>query len=427
MPLKKSLILFVVVALLLTLAAVACAPKATPTKAPESTQKTAQPTKAPEAKKGTPYKIGFLAAITGKAAFLGVPERDTALMIQEQINKAGGITGSDGVVHPVKIVIYDTEGSGDTAIPLAKKLIDEDKVVAIVGGTRSPVSIALVPVMQEAKIPFVSMASSSAIVEPVSERYWVFKTPPMNRHTAPLQAKYIKALGLSKVAVLYVDNAYGEDGRDAFRDAAKAEGLEITTEETFAASDTDMTAQLTKAQASGAEAVVVTALPPAASILTKQYRDMKIGLPLIHNHGVGMKPFIDLAGAENAEGVVFPIGKLAVVDSLSDNDPQKAVLAQFKKDYEAYTGKPVSTFAGHAWDGLHMVFKALEAVPDGTSVEDARAMVRDGLENIHGFVGTGGVFNMSPKDHVGLGPDDVVMVKVHNGEWVYYPPEEWGK
>jgi len=420
----NKILTWAIVALLLTIAVAACSPQATPTKAPAATE---APAKAPAAKTGETYNIGFLAAITGRAAFLGVPERDAALMLQEQIDKAGGITGTDGVIHPVKIIIYDTEGSGDAAIPLAKKLIGEDKAVAIVGGTRSPVSLALVPVMQEAKIPYVSMASSSSIVEPVSERYWVFKTPPMNRHTAPLQAKYLKALGKTKVGVLYVDNAYGEDGRDAFRVAAKAEGLDIVAEETFAASDTDMTAQLTKVQASGAEAVVVTALPPAASILTKQFREMGIDMPLVHNHGVGMKPFIDLAGAENAEGVVFPLGKLAIVNDLADGDPQKAVLSKFKADYEAYTGNPVSTFAGHSWDGLMLTLNALKAVPDGTPLEAARAMVRDNLENTTGFVATDGIFNMSPKDHVGLGPNDVVMVKIVNGEWVYFPPEEWGK
>jgi len=417
----NKILSWAIVAMLLTIAVAACSPQATPTEAP------AEATEAPAATTGETYNVGFLAAITGGAAFLGVPERDAALMLQEQIDKAGGITGSDGVIHPVKIIIYDTEGSGDAAIPLAKKLIGDDNAVAIVGGTRSPVSLALVPVMEEAKIPYVSMASSSSIVEPVSERHWVFKTPPMNRHTAPLQAKYLKTVGVTKVGVLYVDNAYGEDGRDAFRVAAKAEGLEIVAEETFAASDTDMTAQLTKVQASGAEAFVVTALPPAASILTKQYREMGIDLPLVHNHGVGMKPFIDLAGVENAEGVVFPIGKLAIADNLADSDPLKPVVTKFKADYEAYTGNPVSTFAGHSWDGLMLTLNALEAVPNGTPLEEARAMVRDNLENTTGFIGTDGIFNMSPEDHVGLGPNDVVMVKVHNGEWIYFPPEEWAK
>ena len=228
--------------------------------------------------------------------------------------------------------------------------------------------------MQEAEIPFISMASSSEIVEPVAERYWVFKTPQSNRHTAPWQVRYVKDKGIDKVASLYVNDAYGEDGRNAIRQAAEEAGVEIVLEETFEASDTDMTAQLTKIKASDAEALLVTGLPPAASILTKQFRELGLDMPLVHNHGIGMKPFIDLAGAENAEGVVFPIGKLVAVDALDDSDPQKAVLQQFIEDYEAYTGNPASTFAGHAWDGMQIALQAIETMPAGLSLGGAASL-----------------------------------------------------
>ena len=372
----------------------------------------------------TTYKIGFLVAATGGAAFLGEPERDAASMLQEQINETG-IIGPEGVRHEVEIVIYDTQGSGDVAIPLAKKLIDDDKVVAIVGATRSPVSLALVPIMEEAKIPYVSMASSGAIVEPVSERYWTFKTPQSNKHTAPWQVRYAKAKGATKVASLYVNNAYGEDGRNAVREAAQSEGVEIILEETFEATDTDVTAQLTKVKASGAQALLITAIPPAASIVTKQFRELGLDIPLIHNHGIGMKPFIALAGAENAEGVVFPMGKLVAADSLADSDPQKAVLLQFIRDYEAFSGNPASTFAGHAWDGLKIVFQALETVDPEKSLEEQRVQVRTAIEGMKGFLGTGGVFNFSASDHVGLSPDDVVTARITNGDWEYFPSEKW--
>jgi branched-chain amino acid transport system substrate-binding protein len=318
--------------------------------------------KTPAAKSGEPvtYKIGFIAAITGGAAFLGEPERDAAAMLQEQIDKQGGVKGSDGVMHPVEIIIYDTEGSGDVAITVVKKLIDDENVIAIIGPTRSPVSMALIPVMTEAEVSLISMGSSSAIVKPVAERKWIFKVAQSNEHTAPWQVEYAKSKGLTRIASLYVNNAYGEDGAKAIRDTAKAKGVEIVLEETFDAKDTDMTAQITKIKASGAQAVLVTAIPPAAAIFTKQYRELGVTLPLIHNSGVAMKPFIDLAGAEDAEGVVFPMGKLVAADALSDDDPQKAVLQQFMKDYEEYTGNPPSTFAAHAWDSVQIICEVLK-------------------------------------------------------------------
>ena len=302
-----SLALLVVASLLLA----GCPAAPTETSAPEA------------AEAGEVVKIGFMAASTGGAAFLGGPEREAAMMLKEQL--AGQeFTAPDGTPRTIEIVEYDTEGSGDVAIPLAKKLIDNDQAAVIVGGTRSPVSLALVPIMQEAEIPFISMASSSEIVEPVEERYWVFKTPQSNRHTAPWQVRYVKDQGIDKIASLYVNDAYGEDGHNAIKVAADELGVEIVLEETFESSDTDLTAQLTKIKASEAQALLVTGLPPAASILTKQFRELGLDMPLVHNHGIGMKPFIDLAGAENAEGVVFPIGKLVAVDALDDADPAES-------------------------------------------------------------------------------------------------------
>ncbi|MBC7238166.1 MAG: ABC transporter substrate-binding protein, partial [Chloroflexi bacterium] len=281
------------------------------------------------------------------------------------------------------------------------------------------------PVVQEAKVPMVSMASSSAIVEPVAERTWIFKTAQNNSHTAPWQVRYAKAKGLLKVANFYVNNAYGEDGAKAIRASAQQEGVQIVLEETFGADDKDMTAQLTRLKASDAQALLVTAIPPAAAILTKQYREMGITLPIIHNHGIGMKPFIDLAGVEAAEGVLFPMGKLVAVNALPDSDPQKAVIRQFVKDYEASAGTAPSTFAGHAWDAIMLVIKALEKIPADVPPEQLPARVRDELEKIQGFVGISGVFNLSAQDHVGLSADDVVMCRITNGDWQYYPPEEW--
>ena len=171
-PTRSSLFLCLMVSLLVAVTACGTKPALTPT-----------PAKATE---GSTYKIGFIADITGSSSSLGEPERDTAVMVQKQLDAQGGIKGPDGIVHPVKILIYDTEGSGDVGVPVVKKLINDEAVQVIVGPSTSGVSMALVPVVQEAKVPLISMASSSSIVEPVAERQWVFKTAQSNKHTAPL-------------------------------------------------------------------------------------------------------------------------------------------------------------------------------------------------------------------------------------------------
>jgi branched-chain amino acid transport system substrate-binding protein len=417
---NSSLRLVIVLVFLTVLAG--CAQPA-PTAAPAAAPTTAP--SAPSEKQGAPYKIGFVSAITGGNAFLGVPERDAALMLQKELNAQGGIVGPDGVRHAVQIVIQDTESKGEVAITVAKKLINDEKVVAIVGPTGSPVAMALIPVVTEAQIALLSMASSHATVHPVAERYWIFKVAASNIHTAPWQVKYAQAKGLTKIANLYVNNAYGEDGARAIRETAEAAGIEVVLEATFDAADTDMTAQITRIKASAAQAVLVTAVPPAAAIFTKQYRELGVELPLLHNSGVAMKPFIDLAGKANVEGVLFPMGKLVAADALPGSDPQKTVLTKFIADYEAFTGNPVSSFAGHAWDGIQIVVEVLKTLPDGLSIEEQRVRLRDGIENLQGFVGVDGVFKFSPTDHVGLSMDDVVLARITNGAWEYFSPDKW--
>jgi len=408
--------LFVALCLVVVLAG--CAPAATPVPP-------AAPAEAGGENVGSPYKIGVVVSVTGGGSTLGEPQRDTAVMLQKQLDAQGGVVSPDGVRHPIQLLIHDTEGKGDVAVPVAKKLVDDDKVVAIIGPSISPVAMALIPVLQEAQVPNISMASSSEIVTPVSERHWIFKVAQSNEHTAPWQVKYVAAKGMTRIANLYVNNAYGEDGAAAIRRTAAEEGVEIVLEETFDAADTDMTAQITKIKASGAEGVLITAIPPAAAIFTKQYRELGVDLPLLHNSGVAMKSFIDLAGASNVEGVIFPMGKLVAADALSDDDPQKAVLQQFITDYGAATGNPPSTFAAHAWDAIQIIAAGLATLPDGLTIEEQRAQLRDAIESTQGFVGVDGVFSFAPDDHVGLSTDDVVLARITNGDWGYFPPETW--
>lgn len=384
-----------------------------------------EPPIVPGSRTGFTYKIGCVIAVTGKNSSLGEPERDVAAMIQKQLDAQGGVVGPDGVLHPVKIIIQDTESSGDVAVAVAKKLIDSEGVAVLIGPTGSPETMALIPIAQASQVPLISMASSSQIVQPVAERKWIFKVAQSNEHTAPWQVKYAKAKGLNRVASLYANDAYGEDGANAIRAAAKAEGVQIVLEDTFNATDTDMTAQITKVKASNAQAVLVTAIPPSAAIFTKQYRELGATLPLIQNSGIGIKAFVDLAGASNAEGVVFPMGKLVAVDALADSDPQKAVLRQLVAEFTAYTGKAPSQFASHSWDCLQIVLQVLKTWPDGLSLVDQRTRLRDGIENLRGYVGADGVFNFSAQDHVGLSSNDVVLVKITKGEWAYLPPDKW--
>lgn len=353
-----------------------------------------------------PYKIGAVFAVTGPASFLGEPEKNTALMLQEQINKAGGING-----HPLEIIIEDTKSDETQAVLSAKKLLENDKVLAIIGPSTTGESMALVPIMNNAKTPLISCAAGAPITMPVKERYWIFKTPQYDTSAVEAIYGYMKKQGISKVGIITISTGFGDAGRKALHDMASKYGITIVADEKYGPKDSDMTTQLTKIKASGAQAVINWSVGPGQVIVTKNWHALKMGIPLYQSHGWGSKKNIELAG-KAAEGVIAPLGRLVVWDKLSDKNPQKALLKKYTQDYEAkYKGEP-GTFGGHAYDSIMMIVEALKKVgPD-------KKKIRDYIETkIKKWPGTGGIFNMSPEDHCGLDKTAFEMVVVKNGDW----------
>ena len=372
---------------------------------------------------GAPYLVGAFFSTTGPVSSLGQPEADTVTLVVEQINAAGGVKGPDGLMHQLEVKMYDDQSDATKAVEVVKKLIEEDKAPVIICGSGSPASIAAIETVTTAKVPFISVASSSKIVNAAdgTQNQWVFKTPQQNLPVAQVQMDWIKAHGVTKVASLGVNNAFGADSMAALQAVTGEAGVEIVYEGTFEPGSTDFSAQLTSIAGTDAQALIVHATPGEGAPLTVQFRDLGLEIPILHNHGIGNKAFIDTA-KEAAEGVLFPIGKLLVADQLPDSDPQKATLLQYQKDYSAKYAKPPSTFGGHAWDGVMMVKAAFEAVgPDS-------AAIRDYLESkITNFVGISGVFNISKADHTGIGKASLVLVEIVNGGWQYVAPADYAK
>ncbi len=188
----------------------------------------------------------------------------------------------------------------------------------------------------------------------------------------------------------------------------------MVVEEKFAPDATEFTAQMINLRNAEADMNLIWGIPPAAALAQQAYRDLEIDAPVLQSHGIGNQVFLDTAG-DAADGLVAPLGRLLVADQLPDSDPQKEVLAQFLADYEQEYGETPSTFAGHAYDAFYLAVEAFEAV--GTD----KQAVRDHLEQVSGFVGITGVFEMTPQDHSGLSKEALVMVTISDGQWQLVP------
>ena len=350
-----------------------------------------------------PIKIGSFLTVTGPASFLGDPELRTLQMVVEEINAQGGVLG-----RPVQLIHYDTSGNARDALNYVKRLIRSDKVDIIVGGTTSGDTLAVIPEVEKEGMPLISLAGAIEIIEPVKK--WVFKVAHTDRMAAAKIYEDLNQRGLSKVALITGDGGFDKSGREQLRQLAPEYGIEIVADESYGNKDTDMTTQLTKIRASGAQALINFGFGQAPAIVTRNVKQLGIDLPLYQSHGVASKTFIDLAGPA-AEGVRLPAAALVVAEQLPDADPQKPVLLAYKNQYEAKHG-PVSTFGGHAYDGIMIALAAIERA-GGTD----KAKVRDEIEKTQGFIGASGMFAMSPEDHMGLALDAFKMVEVREGAW----------
>jgi branched-chain amino acid transport system substrate-binding protein len=354
-------------------------------------------------------KIGAILAVTGPASNLGAPEAKTLQMLVDQVNDAGGLLG-----RKVQLVLKDSGANPEKAISFARQLIEEEEVLAILGPSTSGESLKIKDVCQEGQTILLSCAAAEAIVNPVSK--WVFKTPQNDAFATQWIYRYLKERGLTRIGVVASNTGFGNGGKAQLEKYAPEFGIQVLIAEVYDKDATDLTGVLTKLKAREVQAVVNWSIEPAQSLVAKNLRQLGMQVPLLQSHGFGNIRYVEAAG-QAAEGIVFPCGRLLVADVLPNGHPQKALLLDYKKKYEAQFGEEVSTFGGHAYDAFTIL---AEAVRRAGSTEPEK--VRDAIENLKGFAGTAGISNFSPVDHNGLDMGSFEMLTVKGGKFVLLKP-----
>jgi branched-chain amino acid transport system substrate-binding protein len=362
---------------------------------------------APHALAEDTIKVGAILAVTGPASFLGSPEAKTLEMMVADINAKGGIGGKK-----VVLIIKDSGASAEKAVSFAKQLIEEEKVLAIIGPSTSGETMAIKALAEESKTPLLSCAAAEVIVNPVAS--YVFKTPQKDSQAVIRIFQQMKKMGISKIGVLSSNTGFGKAGKDQIEKLAAEHGIQIVVSEVYDSKATDLTAEVTKIKAANVQAIVNWSIEPAQAIVIKNARQLGLTIPIFLSHGFGNIGYVKAAGVA-AEGVIFPAGRLLIAEQLPASNPQKKLLVSYKNEYEAKFKEDVSTFGGHAYDAM-LLFT--DAVKKGGS---DRAKVRAELEGLKGVAGTAGIFNMSPTDHNGLGLDAFEMLTVKDGRFVPLP------
>jgi len=354
----------------------------------------------------TEYKIGVIYSKTGPNSPLGEPEWNATKLLEEQINAEGGINGI-----PLKVIMADDESTQEKATLEMNRLVNDEKVLVVLGSSGTGESLAMKGIATQRKVPMISAGASPSIVAPVKDSEWIFKTPHSDTHAVERIYMYLNEQGISKIGVIADSNAYGSSGVEQLKAIADEYDIEILTQESYNMQDPDMSAQITKINSSGAEAIVVWGTNPGPAVIAKNTRDLGIDLPIIGSHGIANESFITLA-EEAAEGVVIPTGKLLFPDEIPEDDIQFDLISKFSKEYtEKFDGEPTN-FGSYGYDNMLLAIGALES--GATDHESIRTFLENDVKD---WVGTTGVFNYTSEDHNGLSPDSMVMAVVENGEW----------
>ncbi|CAG4887979.1 hypothetical protein R69919_00432 [Paraburkholderia gardini] len=356
-------------------------------------------------------KIGLVLSLTGPAASLGIPARDTVALFPKEL--AG---------QKVEYLVFDDASDTTQAVQNTKKLISEEHVDAIIGSSITPNSLAMIDVIAEGQTPTISLASSAKIIEPVdAKRRWMFKTPQTDAMMASAIAEHASEHGVKTIAYIGQADALGETFYAEVAKFAQLHKITVVANERFNRTDPGVTGQILKIMATHPDAVVVGAAGTPAALPPKTLKARGYKGLIYHNHGVGNNDFLRVCGAD-CNGTFLPASPVLVAAQLPVDHPAKRLALDYIARFEAQHGAgSVSAFGSYTWDaGLllgNAIPIALKTAAPGTP--EFRQALRDALEATRDLADSNGIVNMSTTDHLGLDQRARVMVEIRDGKWVY--------
>ncbi len=353
---------------------------------------------------GDTIHIGLAVGKTGYLAAVDTPFANGVTLAADYLNKNGGVDGKK-----IKVTTLDMQSNAAKAVPVTNQLLNQYKVDVIIGGSTSAATAADAPIIEPRKVPMIA----ASVLPPNSK--WVFSTLQPVDKTNAVDLEFAKSLKVKKVAVLYSQTPYGQNAAASMGDAAKAAGIEVVASEPVEANATDVTPQLSKAKAAGAEAIIDVLAGPVHIVEAKAAATLNLDIPVITGTD-------EIATFEPASKAYEHCYFTAIAPQIypHNNDPGiKAANEKFLPIYEAaYGDNPGIGSAARGWDSVMILAEAVKA-SGATTGEKLRAA----LEQVN-YTGTMSVYKFSADDLTGQAstPNPLGILRGDNGKLeVVYP------
>jgi|TARA_B110000503_G_scaffold15071_1_gene20942 branched-chain amino acid transport system substrate-binding protein len=345
--------------------------------------------------------IGVNLSLTGGGAALGLPMQSMIKTFPQSI--AG---------EKVNVIILDDASDPGKAAQNARRFVNQDKVDVIFGANLTPTTMAIGPIATEAKTVQISGA-------PGKDGEFVFILPQGFNVMAHAMMQHLKAKGVKTLGFIGYSDGYGEGWLKAMEPMLKEANIKLVGVERFARTDTSVTPQALKLVSANPDAVLVVASGSIAPMPEIALRDRGYKGLTYQTHGAA-SPDLMRIGGKAVEGTFLVSGPAIFADKLPDGHPSKPVSIDFAKKFKEATGSDkLSPFAGHAYDFIVVMEKAvpiaLKKAKPGT--ESFRLALLDALNTMGRTVISHGVMNWSASDHWGYTNETGVMVVVKNGSF----------
>lgn len=290
-------------------------------------------------------KIGFNAPLTGFAASDGKSSTLGAKLAVKQINEAGGINGKN-----LELIVYDDQAKASQSIPIANKMIGQDKVAVGISGSYSAPTRSAAGIFQEAKIPYLSAYAIHPDITKAGD--YVFRTSFLGEVQGRAGAKLVgEILGKKRVVIITLKNDFGKSLAAGFKEKAKDFGIHIVNEYQYSIKDRQFGAIVAKVKSDNPDAIYASGYYFTAGPLVSQLRASGVTVPVIGQEGYDSDKFISIAG-KAAEGVI-------ITTSL-DRDSKASETADFIKEFEKLAGYPADMVAASAHTAVHVAALAMK-------------------------------------------------------------------
>lgn len=353
-------------------------------------------------------KVGVITSSTGPTAFVGIPQKNSVALLPQ---KVGDLS--------IEYVSYDDASDSTQSVQLTKKLLDEDRVDAMIGPSGSPNAMGVLQFVAESGTPMLAPVGTSAVVLPMDDnKRWVYKTHPNDDVIAEGIVEAMTARGVKTVGFIGYNDPYGENWYRVFTPMAEKAGLKVVANERYSRQDTSVTGQALKLIAARPDAVIVAGVAAGAALPHVQLVDSGYKGMIFHTHGSASGAFIQIGG-KKIEGALIVGPMLLVLDEIPDTVAAKKVALEYVTRYEKQFGQRPPIFGAGVYDaGLllqNAIPEAAKKAKPGTA--EFRAALRDALEGTDELATSQGVVNMSAQDHSGYDERGRVLITVKDGKF----------